>query len=260
MQFLICVWEKDEKETDVQEQNREKKCYAVVLAAGSGSRMGSNIPKQYLPLMDKPVIWYSLQAFETSSLISECILVTGAEYVEYAKEVIVKKSGFQKVKHVIAGGAERFLSVQNALNLLRDKTGYVFIHDGARPMLSQEMIERLYREVCIHDAVCAAVPVKDTIKVADQEGFSVKTPDRKVLYAAQTPQVFSIPLICLAYEKLDEYRKKETGVSVTDDAMVAEAMLGTRVKLVEGSYQNIKITTPEDMEVAENYLRKKNEV
>lgn len=239
----------------MQKQDTENKCYAVVLAAGSGTRMGSSTPKQYLPLLGKPVLWYSLQAFEQSPLISECIVVTGQDDIAFVQEEIVQKGNFRKVTQVIAGGAERYLSVEKALTVLQDKKGYVFIHDGARPLLTEEIIERLYREVCRHDAVCAAVPVKDTIKIADPAGFADRTPDRKTLYAVQTPQVFSIPLICRAYEMLREQYDKGIGVSITDDAMVAEYMLGTKVKLVEGSYTNIKITTPEDMEVAIAYLK-----
>ena len=167
-------------------ENEKKKCYAIVLSAGTGSRMGSSVPKQYLPLLDRPVIYYSLKAFENSPYIDEILLVAGADDLSYVKEEIVDKYGFTKVTAVLAGGKERYFSVANALKNLEGKDGYVMIHDGARPMLTEEIIGRLYEGVCTYEAVCAAVPVKDTIKIVDEEGFAVRTPDRKTVYAVRT--------------------------------------------------------------------------
>lgn len=238
------------------QENKMKKCYAIVLSAGTGSRMGSSVPKQYLPLLDRPVIYYSLKAFEDSPLIDEILLVAGADDLSYVQKEIVDRYGFTKVTAILAGGKERYFSVANALKRLQGKDGYVMIHDGARPMLTGQIIERLYRGVCEYEAVCAAVPVKDTIKIVDEEGFAVKTPDRKTVYAVQTPQVFSLPLIVGAYEELLNHPDVYGKISITDDAMVAECVYGKKVKMLQGSYENIKITTPEDMEVAKVYLRK----
>lgn len=237
-------------------ENEKKKCYAIVLSAGTGSRMGSSVPKQYLPLLDRPVIYYSLKAFEDSPYIDEILLVAGADDLSYVKEEIVDKYGFTKVTAILAGGKERYFSVANALKNLEGRDGYVMIHDGARPMLTEEIIGRLYEGVCTYEAVCAAVPVKDTIKIVDEEGFAVRTPDRKTVYAVQTPQVFSLPLITGAYGELLQNPGTYRNVTVTDDAMVVECVYGKRVKMLQGSYENIKITTPEDMEVAKVYLSK----
>ena len=237
-------------------ENEKKKCYAIVLSAGTSSRMGSSVPKQYLPLLDRPVIYYSLKAFEDSPYIDEILLVVGADDLSYVKEEIVDKYGFTKVTAVLAGGKERYFSVANALKNLEGRDGYVMIHDGARPMLTEEIIGRLYEGVCTYEAVCAAVPVKDTIKIVDEEGFAVRTPDRKTVYAVQTPQVFSLPLITGAYGELLQNPDTYRNVTVTDDAMVVECVYGKKVKMLQGSYENIKITTPEDMEVAKVYLSK----
>lgn len=237
-------------------ENEKKKCYAIVLSAGTGSRMGSSVPKQYLPLLDRPVIYYSLKVFEDSPYIDEILLVAGADDLSYVKEEIVDKYGFTKVTAILAGGKERYFSVANALKMLEGKDGYVMIHDGARPMLTEEIIGRLYEGVCTYEAVCAAVPVKDTVKVVDEEGFAVRTPDRKTVYAVQTPQVFSLPLITGAYEELLQNPDTYRNVTVTDDAMVVECVYGKKVKMLQGTYENIKITTPEDMEVAKVYLSK----
>lgn len=236
----------------------KKRCTAIVLAAGSGKRMGSATAKQFMLLEGRPILWYSLKTIEESKIIDDCIIVTGAEDIEYVRREIVEKYDFRKVDAVTAGGRERWESVYHGLRVVvqGDRTelkgnGYVFIHDGARPFLTEEMLCNAYREVCRHRACAVAVPVKDTIKIADKDGFAVKTPDRRLLWAVQTPQVFETELIFRAYEKL--CREGET-ISVTDDAMVIEQILGLPVKLVEGSYGNIKITTPEDMGAARSLL------
>lgn len=226
------------------------KCTAIVLAAGQGKRMGTKIQKQYLEIQGKPVLYYSLKAFEDSELIDEIILVTGKNQEEYCRKEIVERYGIQKVKKIVAGGAERYHSVWNGLQEVR--SGYVFIHDGARPFINEEILKRAYEAVVEYKACVVGMPVKDTIKIADENGFAKETPNRSLLWAVQTPQVFDVSLIKEAYAKLME----EENVPVTDDAMVAEQMLGMKVKLVEGSYENIKITTPEDMVVAESFLKK----
>ncbi len=230
---------------------------AIVLAAGSGKRMQSNVAKQYLMLKEKPVIWYALQAFEESQYVKRVILVVGSGEVTYCQEEVVKKYGFSKVKAVIEGGAERFLSVWEGLKWINkqdvsDNPEYVFIHDGARPFVDERIIRDTFKAAKQYGACVAGMPVKDTIKIADEEEFAVQTPNRKTVWAVQTPQVFERKLIIEAYEKLiDQLEElKNRNVEITDDAMVVETMLQRKVKLVKATYENIKITTPEDMKIA----------
>ena len=218
---------------------------AIVLAAGQGKRMNSKVQKQFLLIKDKPVLYYTLNAFEVSPLISDIILVTGKDEIGYCQQEIVEKYAFTKVRKIVAGGKERYHSVHNGIQAI-DKAEYVFIHDGARPFVNAEIIERVYAAVTEHKACVAAMPVKDTIKIADENGFAAQTPDRKKVWQMQTPQAFEYHLIKGAYEKL----MIEEPAGITDDAMVVETMTDYKVKLVEGSYRNIKITTPEDLEIA----------
>ena len=227
----------------------KKRCTAIVLAAGRGSRMGTKIQKQYLEIGGRPVLYYSLAAFEASAVIDDVVLVVGEGQEAYCREEIVEKYHFTKVHTITPGGSERYESVYKALCVIRDE-GYVFIHDGARPFVTEEIIGRAYEAVCGHRACVVGMPSKDTIKVADEAGYSRETPDRSYLWCIQTPQVFETALVKDAYARL----MQEPCVQVTDDAMVVEQMLGLPVKLVEGSYRNIKITTPEDMAVAEAFL------
>ena len=226
-----------------------KRHAAIVLAAGKGSRMKCDVPKQYLSLKGKPVLYYALKAFE-ESFIDEIVLVTGVGQEEYCQKEIVEHYGFQKVSHVIAGGKERYDSVYAGLLCCQD-TDYVYIHDGARPFVTEEMIQRGYEAVKRTNACVMGMPSKDTVKLADPSGYIKETPDRKIVWNIQTPQIFSYDLIRGAYESI---RKKDM-TGVTDDAMVVEQETGTKILLVEGSYQNIKITTPEDLAIAEAFLR-----
>ena len=237
-----------------------KRCTAVVLAAGTGSRMQSGVAKQFMELGGRPLIWYALHAVEESSVVDDCVLVTGAEDISYVQKEIVEKYGFRKVAAVVAGGAERYDSVYLALRFIADggltvpnRDGYVLIHDGARPFLTEEILRRCYDKVRVCRACVAAMPVKDTVKVADHDGFAVRTPDRSTLWQIQTPQVFETRLITEAYEKMMT-RQKAAGVRITDDAMAVETFTDVPVKLVHGSYENIKVTTPEDMAAAEAFL------
>jgi 2-C-methyl-D-erythritol 4-phosphate cytidylyltransferase len=230
-----------------------EKTAAIVLAAGQGKRMQADRPKQYLLIKDKPVLYYSLLAFEYSE-VEEIILVTKKGEEAYCQREIVEKYGFQKISKIVAGGQERYDSVFAGLQALdsekMQKKGYVFIHDGARPFLTSQLIHRLFEETKLYKACVAGVPVKDTIKVADKNRQVVSTPDRELLWQVQTPQVFSYGLIYKAYQKLYE----NANIQVTDDAMVLEQMTGHPIHLVEAYYQNIKITTPEDLAVAQIFL------
>lgn len=219
---------------------------AVVLCAGRGSRMKSAIQKQYMLIKGKPVVCYSLEQLEACSFIDVIILVTGKDEIEYCRREIVEKYHITKVHKIVPGGQERYHSVYEGLKALGN-CNYVFIHDGARPFITQEMLERIYEGVQIHKACVLGMPVKDTIKISDEDNFAVNTPERSKLWMIQTPQVFDYQLVYRAYCNI----LKCTSIQVTDDAMVVEAMEHIKVKLVPGSYKNIKITTPEDLKIAE---------
>ena len=228
------------------------KITAIVLAAGSGSRMKSKTKKQFMEIKGKPVIWYSLFEFEKSR-VDEIILVTGKEDIDYCKKEIVEKYNLKKVKSVVAGGSERYESVYNGL---KEVTGdIVLIHDGARPMITNEIIERSIEGVIESDACVVGVHVKDTIKRANEEGYIIDTPNRGELWITQTPQSFKTDLIKTAYEKMkEELEKGNATLNITDDAMVVESFTTKQVRFVQGDYRNIKVTTPEDIDIAELFI------
>ncbi len=236
------------------EQQKKHTCAAIVLAAGRGARMHSDIPKQYLLIKEKPVLYYALKTFQ-NSFIDRVILVTSENDVEYCQQNIVEKYGFDKVTKVVAGGKERYHSVYEGI-LAAGECDYIFIHDGARPFVTEAMLERAYACVSEYDACVIGMPVKDTIKIADENGFAAFTPRRDLVWTVQTPQVFSYSLIKDTYTELvkEEQRILQDGIRITDDAMVVETFTNKKVKLVEGSYENIKITTPEDLNVAESFV------
>lgn len=228
---------------------------AIMLAAGKGKRMKSDVAKQYLLIHDKPVIYYALKVFE-DSCVDEVVLVTSQEEIEYCRREIVEAYGFTKVKKVVAGGKERYHSVYQGI-CASEECDYILVHDGARPFITTDMINRLVEAVAKEKAVVVGMPSKDTVKIADAEGYVKETPNRKDVWMIQTPQTFSYQLIKEAYEQLiaNEQNVIEQGIQITDDAMVVEQFKGVKVKLMEGSYQNIKITTPEDLLIAEIFLR-----
>lgn len=226
---------------------------AVVLSAGSGKRMKSDVPKQYLDLNGKPVIYYSLKAFEEAGF-SSIVLVCGPDDVEYCKEKIIKKHNLKNVTAVVPGGKERYHSVFEGLKAIED-TDYVFIHDGARPMITQEIIERLKAVVVEESTAVAGMPVKDTIKIVDGAGYVTDTPERNYVWQVQTPQCFSFPIIYEAYDKV--IREESDGQKIppiTDDAMVLEYATAYKIRMVEADYCNIKITTPEDLGIAQVFM------
>ena len=228
----------------------EKQKYtAIVLAAGSGKRMNSKVHKQYLIIQDRPVLYYSLKAFEDSA-VDEIVLVVGKGEEKFCRKEIVDKYGISKVKAIVEGGNERYHSVFEGLKQTSD-ADYVLIHDGARPFVNQDIIRRCMQEVQKYQACVVGMPVKDTIKIADEEGYAKQTPDRKNVWMIQTPQTFSYALIYEAYEEM----LKTEDTAITDDAMVLERIKGKKSKLIEGSYRNIKITTPEDLLIANVYLQ-----
>lgn len=227
------------------------KTTAIVLAAGSGKRMNSKVHKQYLLLKGRPVLYYSLKAFEDSP-IDDIILVVGAGEIDFCRKEIVEQYGFEKVRAIVEGGKERYHSVYEGLKAA-GATDYVLIHDGARPFVSQPIIERTLEAVCEYKACVVGMPVKDTIKIVDEDTFAKETPNRSTVWMVQTPQAFSYSLVYDAYTRM----LADEDAAITDDAMVVERMTDYKVKLIEGSYQNIKITTPEDLDVAEKFFEKK---
>lgn len=229
---------------------------AVVLAAGSGKRMNAGVKKQYMEIAGRPVLYYSLKAFE-QSFIDEIVLVVSQNEIEQIRENYVNQYGFRKISQIVAGGKERYHSVACGLRAVDPDCDFVFIHDSARPMLTQEILQRVYGEVQKEEACVVGVPSKDTVKIADEQGYVSVTPNRSLVWNVQTPQVFSYPLVRGAYEELlqKEQELLAAGVQITDDAMVVEHLTHHKVKLVEGSYENIKITTPGDVQIAERYLQ-----
>ena len=226
---------------------------AIVLSAGTGSRMKSDIPKQYMDLNGKPVIYYSLKAFEENGF-SSIVLVCGKDDVEYCQKEIIEKYELKSVTAVVPGGKERYHSVYEGLKALED-TDYVFIHDGARPMISQEIIERLKQAVVEEEAAVAGMPVKDTIKIVDSDAYVTDTPERKLVWQVQTPQCFAFPIIYEAYKSIIQDEEEGWTIPVvTDDAMVLSYATDHEIKMVEADYRNIKITTPEDLLIAKLFL------
>lgn len=227
----------------------------IVLAGGKGSRMQSDVPKQYMELLGKPLLYYSLKAFEEST-VDSIVLVTAEGDEEYCRKELVERFGFQKVVAITPGGAERYASVWNGLQRLKQACGeeepeLVLIHDGARPLVTAELINRMVRETEQYGACVAGMPVKDTIQMTDENGTITLTPKRDSLWTAQTPQSFLFSTVYSAYESL----MKETEINVTDDAMVVGLYHNIPVQMVRGSYKNIKVTTPEDLVLAEAFLK-----
>ncbi|MBQ2705825.1 MAG: 2-C-methyl-D-erythritol 4-phosphate cytidylyltransferase [Agathobacter sp.] len=226
---------------------------AIVLSAGTGSRMKSDIPKQYMDLNGKPVIYYSLKAFEDNGF-SSIVLVCGKDDVEYCQKEIVEKYNLTSVKAVVPGGKERYHSVFEGLKAVRG-ADYVFIHDGARPMITQDIINHLKEAVVKEEAAVAGMPVKDTIKIVDEDDYVSETPERKYVWQVQTPQCFTFPIIYEAYQSIIQDEEEGWSIPmVTDDAMVLSYATDHEVKMVEADYRNIKITTPEDLLIAKVFL------
>ena len=216
---------------------------AVIVAAGRSTRMGG-VDKTFAPLLGKPLIAHTLSRFESSSVVSEIVLVLAGESVDRGRQ-LVADGGYLKVSSVVAGGQRRQDSVQNGL-LALSPCDYAMVHDGARPVVDHSMLERAAAAAVEHGAAVAGVPVKDTIKRVGP-GLAVEdTPDRSLLWQAQTPQVFRYDLL------LEAHRRCEG--DFTDDAAMVEA-IGHTVRMFEGSYENIKVTTAGDLVIAEALLR-----
>lgn len=226
-----------------------EKIAVVIVAGGSGKRMGTTVKKQFIQLRDKEVLAHTIEAFNEVDEISEIIVVVGQEDVEKVREEIVARYQLNKVSKIVVGGKERQDSVYNGLVATSDEIEYVMIHDGARPFISKAVIQRAIEKTKQCKATIVAVPVKDTIKVIDIETETVEhTPKREKLWAVQTPQSFDKKLLLAAYENAHQ-----KGLQVTDDSMIVEAY-GKKVHIVLGEYTNIKITTPEDLVIGESIL------
>ena len=242
----------------------DKKVYAIIVAAGTGKRMNSTVKKQYMGIASQPVLGLTLKAFEESKT-DEIVVVTGADEIAYVREQIVEDYLFKKVTAICCGGKERCDSVCEGLKtLIRNHpdaigSSYVLIHDGVRPLITPELINRCIDSVKECGACVPAVPEKDTVKMINADGEIDCTLDRKKIYRIQTPQCFEMGLIKEAFEKYyveigSAEEEAQDTAAITDDAMLVEKYTGHKVRIVEGDYRNIKITTPEDIKIAEFYL------
>jgi len=227
---------------------KNKRVGVIIPAAGQGKRMNSEVSKQYIEVDGKPIIVFTLERFQELSWIDEIILVVGENETDYAQKFIKNKYGFTKVSNIISGGADRQDSVYEGLKVMDEKNNIVLIHDGVRPLIDSDTIKKIIEETYQHKACVLGVHVKDTIKIVDDNGYVKETPNRHQLFAIQTPQAFERDLILAAYE-----RGYNENYKATDDATLVEHFTTTKVKIVEGSYSNFKITTPEDIRFFKDY-------
>ncbi|MBE6689049.1 MAG: 2-C-methyl-D-erythritol 4-phosphate cytidylyltransferase [Ruminococcaceae bacterium] len=229
--------------------HKRRKSGAIITAAGNGSRMG-NVAKQLMELAGHPVIYYSLRAFEQSVNVDEIIIVTREEDISAIQD-IVGKYGFQKVKHIVTGGSTRDESVKNGFEKIGGNIKYVAIHDAARPLITTEKIDAVFRQAYRYGSACAAGRINDTVKRADSKGFIEKTVPRDGLYGAQTPQIFACDIYRTA---LSLHLKNKT--AVTDDCSMVENA-GFKIMLCELGIPNLKLTVPHDCQTIEAILEKR---
>ena len=225
------------------------KIVALILAAGRGKRMGTAKNKSYLLLAGKPIVYHTLFEFERSPLIDEIVLIVGNDEVEHARSSIVDAFQFTKVSTIVVGGLKRQDSVLAGLRAIKGDSEVVMVHDGVRPFISQALLQKTGQAMEASGAAIVAVPVKDTIKTVSPQREVLTTLDRSTLWAIQTPQAFRRDILEKAFEKaIDD------GFYATDDASLVER-IGVTVRVVDGSYENIKITTPEDLVLGEAILK-----
>ena len=229
-------------------QQMNSKISVLIPAAGQGKRMGTSIKKPYLMLGDKPILSHTIERFEQNSVIDEIIVIVDASDFTICNEHVIAPFRFRKTRELISGGETRQASVFNGLRTLSDDVNYVVIHDGVRPFINDDIIFRCLEATSECGASVAAVPVKETIKVANKNQYINYTPERDLLWRVQTPQVFRKSLLVEAHNKAIQ-----DGINAPDDATLVEK-LGVPVKLVMGSYKNVKLTTPEDLRFAETLL------
>ena len=242
---------------------------AVIVAAGKGMRMGASVPKQYLKLAGQPILRHTVSAFEASN-VDDIIIVCPNGDEEYVRDTIIAADNFRKIRAVIPGGGERFDSSWcgiRAAAALEPAPGVILIHDGVRALIEPELINSVISALDTYDACCPAVRVKDTIRRIGPDGYSCGTIAREELRAIQTPQGFRTDVILTAYREMENVQQTSdvqheqascrplTGI--TDDAMLVECYTSTRVYLIDGDEHNIKITTPEDMLLAETIIEKR---
>ncbi len=225
------------------------KVTALIPAAGMGKRMGKAIAKQFLPLGDKPMLAHTLLAFQRASEVDEIIPILSQEDLEACLQEIIERYHITKVKTLVVGGKERQESVANGLHKLEKDASVVLVHDGVRPFVTSEMIKETVDHAKKGECVTVGVPIKDTIKEVNEKGMVRQTLERSRLWAIQTPQAFPVKTLKQAYEEASRQR-----LYGTDDATLVERA-GGAVKVIMGSYENIKITTPEDLLLAEEILK-----
>lgn len=230
-------------------QQMNSKISVLIPAAGQGMRMGTSVKKPYLMLGDKPILSRTIERFEQNSVIDEIIVIVDESDVTTCGEDVISPFNFRKIRELVAGGETRQVSVFNGIQALSDDIDFVVIHDGVRPFIDDDIIFRCLEASAECGASVAAVPVKETIKVANRNLFIDHTPERDLLWRVQTPQVFRYSLLVEAYNKAIT-----DGIDAPDDASLVEK-LGHPVKLVMGSYRNVKLTTPEDLLLAETLLK-----
>ncbi|OGP73463.1 MAG: 2-C-methyl-D-erythritol 4-phosphate cytidylyltransferase [Deltaproteobacteria bacterium RBG_16_49_23] len=228
------------------------KADAVIVSAGKGQRFMEGRKKQFFSLGEKPILAHTLDRFDACPLIRSILLVVGREDQDYCLTEIIEKFRYRKISRIIPGGKQRQDSVRNGLDGLPGDAEIIVIHDGVRPFVTKEMIEESIRSAARFGAVIIAMPVKDTIKMAHPDGTVLKTLERESLWQAQTPQTFQASLIREAYLKATE-----DGYIGTDDASLVER-LGKKIHILPGSYTNIKITTLEDLMLANLILKMRN--
>lgn len=221
---------------------------AIVLAAGSGKRMEQDIPKQYMKLGDAPLMVYCLRTFQESK-VTQIVLVVAPGDVEKCRKEIIERYHIDKCIAIVEGGEERYNSVYAGLQAIND--GYVLIHDCARAFVSIDIIHRCMSAVALYESCVVGMPSKDTVKLTDTHRKVLDTPDRSNVWIVQTPQCFEYNLIRGAYDRIIE----NADTSITDDAMIVEKATDHDVHMIEGSYMNIKVTTPEDVAFGEAILR-----
>jgi 2-C-methyl-D-erythritol 4-phosphate cytidylyltransferase len=221
--------------------------YCIITAAGTGTRLPGAVPKQFRKIGQKPLLVWTIEQFQRTPCIDAIHLVVGPDYLIYAKESIVDRYGLTKVTKIVPGGASRFDSILCGLRTVPETANLVFIHDGVRPFVTPEEIERVGKEAQTFDAAILAINQRETLKRVES-GFIIATLDRDKIYIAQTPQAFKYEVIISAYIQALEQKR-----TFTDDASVCEAY-GISVRVVEGNSANIKITTPDDLELAKKLL------
>ena len=231
-------------------EHSNPKKIAIIPAAGAGVRMQTDRPKQFLDLNGSPVLVRTLEVFQTCPVIDSIVLVTPEQDVEYTRKEIVDKYGLTKVEKVVAGGERRQDSVRLGLEAWEGHNGLILIHDGVRPLVTADLIVRAIGAAKENRAVITAMPAKETVKEVDENALVVKTYDRQKVWLVQTPQVFQYEDILMAHQRAI----REDWEEVTDDALLMEKV-GIPVKVIEGSEDNIKVTTPRDMELARFLIR-----